>query len=83
MNGNSERPVIIIQPDMAPITLKEYAQKHGHTLEAVRAMAHRQQIPTLQIGKCSTLYVNQAQMIVSSLEAAGWNVKIPKDSYAA
>lgn len=83
MNGNSERPVIIIQPDMAPIPLREYAQKHGLTLEAVRSMAHRRQIPTLQIGKCSTLYVNQAQMVMASLEAAGWDVKIPKDTYAA
>ncbi|MEN2500965.1 MAG: hypothetical protein MHMPM18_005113 [Marteilia pararefringens] len=81
MNGKSERPIVIIQPDMAPITLKEYAQRHGYTIESVRAQAHRGTIPTLQIGKSSTLYVNQAQMIMSSLEAAGWDVKAPKDVY--
>lgn len=81
MNINSERPVVIIQPDMAPITLKEYALRHGMTVESVRAQAHRGTIPTLQIGKSTTLYVNQAQMIMSSLEAAGWDVKVPKDTY--
>ncbi len=82
MNVNSERPVIIIQPDMAPITLKEYALRRGLTVEAVRAQASRGTIPTLQMGKSSTLYVNQAQMILASLEAAGWDVKVPKDVYA-
>ncbi len=82
MNVNSERPVIIIQPDMAPITLKEYALRRGLTVEAVRAQAGRGTIPTLQVGKSSTLYVNQAQMILASLEAAGWDVKVPKDVYA-
>ncbi|GEK12555.1 hypothetical protein GNP80_14955 [Aliivibrio fischeri] len=83
MEKNSERPVIIIQPDMAPITLREYAQRHGITLEAVRAQVHRGSIPSLQIGKGSTIYVNQAQMIMSSLEAAGWDVKTPKEIYKA
>ena len=82
MNGNSERPVVIIQADMAPITLKEYALRHGATVESIRVQAHRGTLPTLQIGKSSTLYVNQAQMVMASLEAAGWDVKVPKDTYA-
>ncbi len=82
MEINSERPVLVIQPDMAPITIKEYAQRHGVTLESVRAQVHRGSLPTLQIGKGSTVYINQAQMIMSSLEAAGWDVKVPKDFYA-
>ena len=83
MHGNSDRTVVVLQPDMAPITLKEYAQRHGMTLEAVRTQAARNAIPTLQIGKGSTIYVNQAQMIMSSLEAAGWNVRIPQDFFSA
>lgn len=82
MEGNDERPVIILQADLSPITLREYAQRHGQTLEAVRAQAARGSIPTLQIEKGSTLYVNQAQMVMASLEAAGWNVKIPHDFFA-
>ena len=82
MGTNSDRPVVVIQPDMAPITLKEYAQRHGMTLEAVRTQAARNAIPTLQVGKGSTIYVNQAQMIMSSLEAAGWNVRVPLDIYS-
>ncbi|MGR5464540.1 hypothetical protein ACPV5G_16500 [Photobacterium damselae] len=81
MKGNDERPVIILQADLAPITLREYARRQGQTLEAVRAQAARKNIPTLQIEKGSTLYVNQAQMVMASLEAAGWNVKIPHDFF--
>jgi len=77
-----ESLVVNIQPDMLPITLEVYANRSGQSLSAVRAQATRGTLPTMQMGKSSTIYVNQAQMIMSSLEAAGWDVRTPKNVYA-
>ncbi|EDM65032.1 hypothetical protein PE36_12837 [Moritella sp. PE36] len=82
-NSNiKENLVVNIQPDMLPITLEVYAGRTGQSISAVRAQASRGTLPTMQMGKSSTIYVNQAQMIMSSLEAAGWDVRTPKNIYA-
>lgn len=81
MMANDEQPVINIQPDMLPITLEVYAQRTGQSLSSVRTQAHRGVIPTMQLGKGTKVYVNQASMVMSSLEAAGWDVRTPKDVY--
>ena len=77
-----ENLVINIQPDMLPITLEVYARRTDQSLSSVRTQATRGTIPTMQMGKSSTIYVNQAQMVMSSLEAAGWGIRTPKDIYA-
>ncbi|MCD9497592.1 hypothetical protein [Photobacterium carnosum] len=82
MNGNDERPVIIIQPDMSPITIAEYARKHATTVAAVRSQVHRKTIPVIRLGEASTIYINQAAMIIGSLKAAGWDVEVPQDVYS-
>ncbi len=79
MQNEVDSPVINIRPDMLPITLEVYAQRTGQSLSAVRTQAHRGTIPTLQMGKSSAIYVNQAQMIMSSLEAAGWDILVRND----
>jgi hypothetical protein len=79
---STENLVINIQPDMLPITLEVYARRTDQSLSAVRAQATRGTLPTMQMGKSSTIYVNQAQMVMSSLEAAGWGVHTPKDIYS-
>ncbi|NAX23802.1 hypothetical protein [Vibrio sp. V39_P1S14PM300] len=76
-----DRPVIVIQPDMLPISLEEYARRTSQSLSAVKSQHLRGAIPTLQVGKSSKVYVNQAQLIVSSLEAAGWDIQVPKSFY--
>ena len=82
-NSNiKENLVVNIQPDMLPITLEVYARRTDQSLSAVRAQASRGTLPTMQMGKSSTIYVNQAQMVMSSLEAAGWDVRTPKNIYA-
>ena len=68
---DGDRPVIILQPDMIPITLKEYAKRHGLNEKTVGSQADRGIIPTIQLGKAKTRYVNQALMIVNSLKAGG------------
>ncbi|GEK13197.1 hypothetical protein [Aliivibrio fischeri] len=83
MEEKEDRPVVIIQPDMLPITLEAYARKTNQSLKAVRNQHSRGTIPTFQMGKAQTVYVNQAQMIMSSLEAAGWDIRVPKDIHAA
>ena len=81
-SDTQENLVINIQPDMLPITLEVYARRTDQSLSAVRAQATRGVLPTMQVGKSSTIYVNQAQIVMSSLEAAGWDVRTPKDIYA-
>lgn len=81
MTANDEQPVINIQPDMLPITLEVYAQRTGQSLSSVRTQAHRGVIPVMQLSKGTRVYVNQAAMVMSSLEAAGWDVRTPKDVY--
>ncbi|WP_406732771.1 hypothetical protein RJD39_00740 [Vibrio scophthalmi] len=78
MSKKDERPVIIIQADLTPISLKEYAARYGEPLTAVRKQAYDQAIPTIQMGKSTKVYVNIAQMVTSSLSAAGWDVQVPK-----
>ncbi|PKF49163.1 hypothetical protein [Enterovibrio nigricans] len=81
VQAQPEQVTIVIQPDMLPITLEEYARRTNQTYQAVKAQSHEKKIPTIQAGKGCTVYVNQAQLILSSLEAAGWNVQVPKGIY--
>ena len=78
MGKKDERPTIIIQADLVPISLKEYAARYGESLSAVRKQAYDQAIPTIQMGKSTKVYVNIAQMVTSSLSAAGWDVQVPR-----
>lgn len=85
MEANTDsgvKPVIIFQPDVMPISLKEYARRTNQSLPAVRAQAHEGLIPTLQMKKGSTIYVNQYQMLMASMEAAGWDVRAPSSQYS-
>lgn len=75
MTEKNQQPVISLQPDMLPISLKEYAVKKGIPLETVRSQAKRGIIPTLRLGNNKTVFVNQALMIIRSLEADGWQVQ--------
>lgn len=78
MSENSERPVIIIQPDMSPIEIKAYAALKGMNLETVKSQVKRGILPTIQVGKGRKIYINQAIMIVESLKAGGWDVQVPQ-----
>ncbi|WP_406732709.1 hypothetical protein RJD39_00095 [Vibrio scophthalmi] len=81
MPKKDERPVVIIQTDLTPLTLEEYARRYNQTLAAVRQQAFHQQIPTIQKCKGGKVYVNIAQMVASSFEAAGWDVSLPQEFY--
>ncbi|ODS10362.1 hypothetical protein [Vibrio scophthalmi] len=75
MFENSERPVIIIQPDMTPLSLKEFAEKKGLDIEVVKTRARRGIYPTMKMGNGQTIFINQAAMFQRSLEADGWDVR--------
>ncbi len=82
MDTNEEFPVINIHADMLPISLEVYARRTEQSISAVRKQAYEGSIPTIQMEKGSKVYVNQAQMVMSSLKAAGWSVNTPKDIYS-
>lgn len=75
MTAENQRPLIVIQADMLPIPLKEYANRMNIALETVKSQAKRGIIPTVKLGKNKTIFVNQALMIVRSLQADGWHVE--------
>lgn len=79
---NEQSPTVVIQADMLPLTLEAYARKTNQTLRAVRDQANRGYIPIIQRTKGATIYVNQAAMIISSLQAADWDVRVPLDQYS-
>lgn len=83
MSGNLDsRPVINLQPDMLPLTIKAYAAKTGQSVQAVRDQVSDGSIPHIRVQGCRTVYVNQAQMIMASLESAGWDVKVSSQAYS-
>lgn len=69
------RPVIHINPDMLPLTIEAYAKKTSQSVRAVRGQVSRSALPVIRLTNCRTVYINQAQLIMASLEAAGWDVK--------
>lgn len=79
---NKQNVTVVIQPDLLPITLEAYARKTNQTLRAVRDQANRGCIPTIQRAKGTTIYVNQAAMVMSSLQAADWDVRVPSDLFS-
>ena len=79
---SQEKIVINIQPDMLPITLEVYARRTEQSVRAVQGQAARGTLPTIQMGKSNRIYVNVAQMIMSSLEAANWDVRKPDIAYS-
>ncbi|MGB2519082.1 hypothetical protein [Shewanella algae] len=86
MNGNphntNNRGTVILQPDMLPLTLNAYASRTGQTLKAVQHQVASGFLPTMRIAGSKLIYVNQAQMVMSSLDAAGWNVITPSKKYS-
>lgn len=76
------RKTVILQPDMLPLTLSAYARRTDQTLKAVQHQAASGFLPTMRIPGCKLIYVNQAQMVMSSLDAAGWNVVTPSKKYS-
>ncbi|WP_027696722.1 hypothetical protein [Vibrio litoralis] len=79
---NQQAVTVVIQPDLLPLTLDAYARKTNQTLRAVRDQAQRGLIPTIQRAKGTTIYVNQAAMVMSSLQAADWDVRVPSDQFS-
>ncbi|MEZ9627467.1 hypothetical protein [Aliivibrio fischeri] len=79
---NEQSATVVIQPDMLPLTLEAYARKTNQTIRAVRDQANKGHIPTIQRKKGATVYVNQAAMILSSLQAADWDVRVPLDQFS-
>lgn len=89
MQKNSEeelvdnaRKTVILQPDMLPLTLNAYARRTEQTLRAVQNQVAEGFLPTLRIPGSRLIYINQAQMVMSSLDAAGWNVITPNKKYS-
>lgn len=79
---NQQPVTVVIQPDLLPLTLEAYARKTNQTVRAVRDQANRGSIPTIQRAKGATIYVNQAAMVMSSLQAADWDVRVPSDLFS-
>lgn len=79
---NKQSTTVVIQPDMLPLTIEAYARKTNQTARAVRDQAAAGHIPTIQRKKGATIYVNQAAMILSSLRAADWDVRVPSDQFS-
>lgn len=75
INKEEMRPVINISPDMLPLTIEAYAKKTSQSVRAVRGQVSRNVLPVIRLINCRTVYINQAQLIMASLEAAGWDVK--------
>lgn len=78
MSENSERPIIILQPDMSPISIKDYAALKKMNINTVKSQCERGILPTIQVGKGRTIFINQALMVMRSLEAGGWDVQVPQ-----
>jgi hypothetical protein len=78
----TESLTVVIQPDMLPLTIEAYARKTNQTARAVRDQVQRGHIPTIQRKKGATIYINQAAMILTSLQAADWDVRVPLDKFS-
>ncbi len=78
----ANRNTVILQPDMLPLTLAAYAAKTGQTLKAVQHQAQEGILPIMRVAGSRLIYVNQAQMVMSSLDAAGWNVITPSKKFS-
>ncbi|MEC4729068.1 hypothetical protein HWQ46_26500 [Shewanella sp. D64] len=76
------RPVINLQPDMLPLTIEAYASKTSQSVRAVRGQVARGHLPVIRTDSCASVYINQAQMIMASLESAGWDVKVTSRAYS-
>ncbi|WBJ95724.1 hypothetical protein [Shewanella sp. MTB7] len=79
---NDQRPRTIFQPDVTPITLKEYARITNQPLSTVQSQADKGQIPTFKPPNCRIRYVNRLQMFLACAEAAGWDIKAPSLEYS-
>ncbi|UJZ96366.1 hypothetical protein IHC92_17465 [Photobacterium damselae subsp. damselae] len=82
MSKKDERPVIVLKVDLDPMTLEQWADKTNQTVRAVAKQADDGNIPIIQKVKGGKRYINRAKMVLASLEAADWDVRVPHDMYS-
>ncbi|PKF49278.1 hypothetical protein [Enterovibrio nigricans] len=68
--------IVVLQVDMLPITIDEYARRTEQDVVALHQQKQRGTLPVIQAGRGCKVYVNQAKLIIDSLIAAGFDVQL-------